>query len=289
MYYQKFSTHFYIFLLATYCLGFESVFKTRKVINRSLLQCLDGNVEGKIYVLDCNTGNFQNWVFNHNLTIQNYATDTSNQWWFTPDNEIRNVATGLCMDARRFEKDLLISTDCDGGNFQKWDEEIHHPVPITTEITKTTVKPSPPTSISTGGGDIVFGDKIANADTEVKQVEINHGVNRNQLPKESTGFSHIVQDSSWGASSRDRPTSLGQMAGNNDILPPLSQGGDIVLGDKIANSHVSMKKVEVNHQADVARAPSRNNNKISGGNVDDAVADAKKEGDAYGIVVLRKR
>lgn len=130
----------------------------RKAVNRSLQQCLDSNVDGRVYIFECNGGNFQNWNCGQNFNIQNYATGLclqargrnepisavpcssvlSQLWWLSPDNEVRNVENGLCLDASGFQKQNIVTTDCNGKNFQKWDDQRTSPIVGATSTTTTT-------------------------------------------------------------------------------------------------------------------------------------------------------
>ncbi len=77
-------------------------------------QCLDSNHEGRAYYLECNGGNYQKWML-----------------WRSPSTgwlQLRNVATGLCLDSGPprslpgFRAGRVYTQSCNGGNFQRWQD-----------------------------------------------------------------------------------------------------------------------------------------------------------------------
>ncbi|MGH3719626.1 MAG: RICIN domain-containing protein [Pseudonocardiaceae bacterium] len=68
----------------------------------STLFCLDSNTNKKVYTLDCNNGNFQNWVYAGSGTT----------------STIRDVSTGFCLDSNT--NGNVYTLECNGGNFQNW-------------------------------------------------------------------------------------------------------------------------------------------------------------------------
>ncbi len=99
-------------------------------------KCLDSNSAERVYTLNCNGGNYQNWEWNSDQTIRNVATgkcldsngDTTytkgcnggayQKWLGSNSLEVKNLATGHCLDSN--VNGQVYPKTCNGGSYQKW-------------------------------------------------------------------------------------------------------------------------------------------------------------------------
>ncbi|WP_328848316.1 RICIN domain-containing protein [Micromonospora zamorensis] len=75
-------------------------------------RCLDSNAAGQAYGIVCNGGAYQRWHFNYLGTQRDVYY---NRVWNV--YEIRNAATGRCLDADGVNG---YTNPCNGGDYQRW-------------------------------------------------------------------------------------------------------------------------------------------------------------------------